>query len=75
MRKKAGEKIGEFMSALYLETKIKELHQKYGASIPSKQFTEEIYKLLTSYKESHEKWLDNDYIWALGNIDRYNQTY
>ena len=63
------------MIDLDLETKIKELHLEYGASIPSKLFTEDMFKLLTEYKAKHENWLDDNYIWALGNMDRYNQTY
>ena len=63
------------MIDLDLETNIKQLHQKHGASIPPTMFTEEIYSMLTAYKAKHDTWLDDDYIWALGNIDRYNQTY
>lgn len=53
--------------------KVKKLHQDHGASIPAKAFTPEVVQLLLDFKEAYkDKWLDDEYIFALANIDRYN---
>ena len=54
--------------------KIKKLHQDHGASIPIKLLTPEIIQLLSDFKEEYaDNWLDDEYIFALANIDRYNE--
>lgn len=57
-----------------LYSKIQELHKTYGASLPGYVFTEEVYKMLLEFKAVQIKinWLDDELIWALANIDRYN---
>ncbi len=59
-----------------LYNQIQELHKTYGASLPGYVFTEEVYKLLLAFKEIQLKinWLDDELIWALANIDRYNAS-
>ena len=57
-----------------LKEQIKELHINFGPCIPFKAFTPELQKLLFDYKEmqTKENWLDDDLIWCLANLDRYN---
>lgn len=57
-----------------LYSQIQELHKTYGASLPGYVFTEEVYKMLLAFKEVQMKinWLDDELIWTLANIDRYN---
>lgn len=57
-----------------LYSKIQELHTTYGASLPGYAFTEEVFKMLLAFKEMQMKinWLDDELIWTLANIDRYN---
>ncbi|MBE7728048.1 MAG: hypothetical protein E7244_27775 [Enterocloster citroniae] len=57
-----------------LYSQIQDLHKTYGASLPGYVFTEEVYKMLLVFKEMQMKinWLDDELIWALANIDRYN---
>lgn len=57
-----------------LYSQIQELHKTYGASLPGYAFTEEVYKLLLEFKAVQMKinWLDDELIWTLASIDRYN---
>lgn len=59
---------------LYQE--IKDLHTKYGAAIPQKAFTDEVHKKISDFKQTwiHKNWLDNEFIWAAANMDRYNNN-
>lgn len=59
-----------------LKESVSQLHLLYGASIPREYFTNDIYNLLQSFKASYtDDWLDNEYFFALANIDRYNTFY
>ncbi len=59
-----------------LYEKIKKLHRDYGPSIPGNIFTPEVIQLLLDFKEAYkDNWLDDEYIFALANLDRYNGFY
>lgn len=61
---------------MQLYDQVSELHKKYGASIPKESFTPEVYEMLATFKESgKDMWLDDTYIFALANMDRYVQQY
>lgn len=60
---------------MQIYNEVSELHKKFGASIPSAEFTPEVYELLMTFKKVYkDNWLDDEYIFALANIDRHNGT-
>ena len=56
-----------------LYNQIKELHKRYGASIPLKAFKPDLIKLLNDFKAEFTDWHDKEVFWVLANIDRYNK--
>lgn len=51
---------------------VKEIHKRYGASIPREAFTNELYKWLLGFKQRYsEYWQNDEYIFAIANVERY----
>lgn len=59
-----------------LKACIHDLHLQHGASVPSEEFTPELYELFLDFKEKYiSDWMDADFFFVAANIDRYNEFY